>query len=131
MLTSHTPLRLVSCSLLLLLRTSTSKESWPPTAGTDSQKALILDAVKTGILRALGLDREPRPTQKASQRDLREMFELYREQLSEMKRNSRQTTTSAVLLPGTGEGFVRKQLQSGVTSSSELFGFIRILAFIE
>ncbi|XP_037537440.1 inhibin beta C chain [Nematolebias whitei] len=108
MLTSHTPLRLISCSLLLLLLTSgsTSKESWSPTAGTDSQKVLILDAVKTGILRSLGLDREPWPTPKASQQELKKMLQLYREQISEMKRNAsrqvrmaRQTSTTAVLFP--------------------------------
>uniref|UniRef100_A0A3Q3BAC4 Growth/differentiation factor 15 n=1 Tax=Kryptolebias marmoratus TaxID=37003 RepID=A0A3Q3BAC4_KRYMA len=118
MLTSHTPLRLISCSLLLLLLTSTSKEGQPPmthggsseTARMNSQEVLILDAVKTGILSFLGLDIEPRPTQKASERELRKMFQLYREQMSQMRRNSSQsmrktwqTTMSAVFFPGTVE----------------------------
>ncbi|XP_069562129.1 growth/differentiation factor 8 [Brachyistius frenatus] len=114
MLTSHTPLRLISCTLLLLLLISTSGESRPhvahegtPDAGRmDSRKVLLLEAVKTGILSSLGMDREPRPTRKASEQELRQMYQLYREQMREMRRNSsqslretQQSVMSTVLFP--------------------------------
>lgn len=83
--------------------------------GTDSQRVPILEAVKTGILGSLGLDKEPRPAHKASEQELRKMYRLYREKLREMRGNSSQpmretwqTTMSTVLFPATGEILVRE-----------------------
>ncbi len=110
--------RLVSCTLLLLAslsglgesRPHVAHEGTPDAGGTDSQRVLLLEAVKTGILSSLGMDKEPRPTQKASEGELRKMYELYREKLTEMRGNSSQTmketwqsTLSTVLFPATGE----------------------------
>ncbi|KAG8014057.1 Growth/differentiation factor 15 [Nibea albiflora] len=115
-LTLHQP---VSCALLLLLISfSSSGESRPHVARRgaldvdrmDSQRVLLLEAVKTGILSSLGIDREPRPTQKASEEELRKMYQLYREKLREMGGNYSQTMTetwqsskSTVLFPATVE----------------------------
>lgn len=120
-LTLHQP---VSFTLLLLLISfSSSGESRPHVAHKgaldvdrmDSQRVLLLEAVKTGILSSLGIDREPRPTQKASEEELRKMYKLYREKLREMRGNHSQTMTetwqsskSTVLFPATGEIFVRQ-----------------------
>nr|XP_019961971.1 PREDICTED: inhibin beta C chain-like [Paralichthys olivaceus] len=108
----------LSYTLLLLLSLSSPGESRPHMAHrgapdmdrTDSQRALLLEAVKTGILSSLGMDREPRATQKASGPELREMFHLYREKLREMRGNSSQpmsetwqSTISTVLFPSTVE----------------------------
>ncbi|XP_053294854.1 protein DVR-1 [Pleuronectes platessa] len=108
----------ISCTLLLLLLSLSSPgESRPHVAHrgapdmdrTDSQRAL-LEAVKTGILSSLGMDREPRTTQRASGPEMREMFQLYREKLREMRGNSSrpmsetwQSTISTVLFPATVE----------------------------
>lgn len=63
-----------------------------------------------GILSSLGMDREPRLEQKAPEQELRRMYQLFRERLGEMKRNSiqptresRQSTLSTALFPTTGE----------------------------
>ncbi|XP_044076177.1 growth/differentiation factor 8 [Siniperca chuatsi] len=111
-------LTLISCTLLLLVSFSSSGESRPHMAheGTpdvdrmDSQRVLLLEAVKTGILSSLGMDKGPRPTQKASEEELRAMYKLYREKLREMRGNSSQTmretwqsTMSTVLFPATVE----------------------------
>ena len=109
----------LSCTLLLLLLSLSSPgESRPHVAHrgapdvdrTDSQRALLLEAVKTGILSSLGMDREPRATHNASGPELRDMFKLYREKLREMRGNSSrptsetwQSTISTVLFPATGE----------------------------
>ncbi|XP_070829399.1 inhibin beta C chain [Chaetodon trifascialis] len=105
-----------SCTLLLLISLSSSGESRPHVAhegapdvgGTDSQRVLLLEAVKTGILNLLGIDKEPRPTKKASKEELRTMYQLYREKLREMRGNSsqtlketRQSSMSTVLFPAT------------------------------
>ncbi|XP_071373491.1 inhibin beta C chain [Centroberyx affinis] len=105
-------------STLLLISLCGPAEGRPPTAhedtpdvdGEDSQRLLLLEAVKTGILSSLGMDREPRPTEKASHQDLRKMYELYREKLRELRGNSSQpireswdSTMSVVLLPATVE----------------------------
>lgn len=111
--------QLTSCSLLLLLVSlSGSGESRPQAARggspdegrTHSQRALLLEAVKTGILGSLGMDREPRPTRKASEEELRGMYQLYREKVREMRGNSsqlmkesQQSTVSTVLFPATGK----------------------------
>ncbi|XP_035026955.2 inhibin beta C chain [Hippoglossus stenolepis] len=107
----------LSCTLLLLLlslsspgesRPHVARKGAPDMDRTDSQRALLLEAVKTGILSSLGMDREPRATQKASGPELREMFQLYREKLREMRGNSSrpmsetwQSTVSTVLFPAT------------------------------
>ncbi|XP_045907975.1 growth/differentiation factor 8 [Micropterus dolomieu] len=109
-------LRSLSCTLLLLISFSSSGESRPQVAHegtpdrTDSQRVLLLEAVKTGILSSLGMDRRPRPTQKASEEELRKMYQLYREKQREIRGNSSQTVTetwqsimSTVLFPATVE----------------------------
>uniref|UniRef100_A0A3P8TFR7 Growth/differentiation factor 15 n=1 Tax=Amphiprion percula TaxID=161767 RepID=A0A3P8TFR7_AMPPE len=116
MLRSHLLLQPISRMLLLLLlllvstsgegRPHVSHEGAPHVDRVDSQRGLLLEAVKMGILNSLGLDREPRPSRKASEQDLRMMYELYREKLREMRRNSSQpvgetwqSTMSTVLFP--------------------------------
>lgn len=134
MLRSRALHRLI-CPLLLLISLSSSGESRPHVVheGTsdadrrDSQRVLLLEAVKAGILRSLGMDREPGPTQKAMEQELRKMYQLYGEKLREMRGNSSQvmretwqSTISTVLFPATGEIFVRrsgtlKALRSNLT----------------
>ncbi|XP_058496042.1 inhibin beta C chain [Solea solea] len=110
---------LISCVLLLVVCLSSSGESWPhvahrstPPAGdrADNQKAQLLEAVKMGILSSLGTDREPKIKQKATDQELRKMYQLYREKLREKRRNSsllmsetRQSTVSTLLFPATVE----------------------------
>lgn len=118
MLRPRTLQQLISCTLLLLASLSSSGESRPHVAHqgtpevdrTDSHRVLLLEAVKTGILGSLGMDREPRLTQKASEEELRKMYQLYREKQREMRGNSSQpmretwqSTMSTVLFPATGE----------------------------
>ncbi|KAA8587685.1 growth/differentiation factor 8 [Etheostoma spectabile] len=118
MLRPRTLEQLISCMLLLLASFSSSGESRPhvahqgtPDVGkTDSQRVLLLEAVKTGILDSLGMDREPRLTQKASQEELAKMYQLYREKQRELRGNSSQpmretwqSTMSTVLFPATVE----------------------------
>lgn len=114
MLTSHTSALLASYTLLLLLvptsgvlQPDAARQGLLETSNVDDRGALILEAVKKGILGSLGLDKEPKPAIKASQRELRKMFKLYREKISEMRRNSSQSVretwqsnTSTVLFPG-------------------------------
>ncbi|XP_056149632.1 growth/differentiation factor 15 [Lampris incognitus] len=72
----------------------------PPGVGKqDSQKVLLLEAVKTGILSSLGMDREPGPIQKASDQGLTTMHQLYREKLRELRRNSSQSQRKSWRLP--------------------------------
>lgn len=106
---------LISCMVLLLVSLSSLGESQPHnnTPGAervDNQKVQLLEAVKTGILSSLGMDREPRPDHKVSHQELRKMYQLYREKLVEIRRNSsqpmRETWQSTVLFPATGEIFV-------------------------
>lgn len=119
MLSSHTLHRLVSCMLLLLLTYSRTGLSHRPheahvaykgTSDADIQRAQLLKAVTMGILSSLGMDEKPRPTQKASEEELRKMYQLYTEKLREMRGNSSQVmsetrryTMSTVLFPVTGE----------------------------
>lgn len=103
--------------LLLLLLLVSSAESKPHVAregapGVDSERIQLLEAVKKGILSSLGMDVEPRLTQRASEEELRDMYRLYSDTLREMRGNSsqgvkatRQNTTSTVLSPVTGEIF--------------------------
>ncbi|KAK2822212.1 hypothetical protein Q5P01_022277 [Channa striata] len=112
MLRSHTP-QLVPCTLLLLICLSSLGDSQPhndtPVVDRrDSQKILLLEAMKMEILSLLGVDREPTPVQKASNQELRKMYELYQEKLREMRRNSTQpivkngqSTITTVLFPAT------------------------------
>jgi len=85
-------------------------EGTPDADRTHSERVLLLEAVKTGILGSLGMDREPRPTRKASEEEQRRMYQLYREKVREMRGNSSQlmrktwqSTMSTVLFPATGE----------------------------
>ncbi|XP_041659978.1 protein DVR-1 [Cheilinus undulatus] len=107
---SHTLNRLISCTVLSLIFLFSSGENQPQEAGggaphvdgRDGQRVLILEAVKTGILSSLGMEREPRPAHKASEKELRRMYRLYRETLREMRGNSSNTmreTMSIVLFP--------------------------------
>lgn len=118
---SHTILPLVTCTLLLLASTSgegqlhKAHENTPDMESMDSQAVLLLEAVKTGILSSLGMDVEPRLTQKASKKELREMYQLYRRKIREIRGNSSQpmgensqSTMSTVLFPGTDENSVRR-----------------------
>lgn len=114
-----TMLRSLSCMLLLLLalfcssgesRPYEAQQSTPGADTMDNQRVLLPEAVKAGILNSLGLEGEPRPVKKASEEEMKEIFQLYRAKLNEMRRNSSQTlretwqsTTSAVLFPATGE----------------------------
>ncbi|XP_038139447.1 growth/differentiation factor 15 [Cyprinodon tularosa] len=95
----HTPLLLIW--LLLLLPASGGSQ--PAAAQQGPPTPLILEAVKKGILSNLGLEREPRPAIKASQKELKKMFKLYREELSQMRKNSsrskRESSISTVLFP--------------------------------
>uniref|UniRef100_A0A8C2XVD2 TGF-beta family profile domain-containing protein n=1 Tax=Cyclopterus lumpus TaxID=8103 RepID=A0A8C2XVD2_CYCLU len=115
---SRTLHQLISCMLLLLVSLSSSGESRPHVAHegtpdvdrTHSDRVLLLEAVKTGILGSLGMDREPRPTRKASVEEQRRMYQLYREKVREMRGNSSQlmketwqSTMSTVLFPATVE----------------------------
>uniref|UniRef100_A0A3Q3L5Q5 Protein DVR-1-like n=2 Tax=Mastacembelus armatus TaxID=205130 RepID=A0A3Q3L5Q5_9TELE len=117
MLRSYTIHRLFSC-VLLLISLSSSGDSRPHMAPrgapdvdrVDRQRDVFLEAVKTGILSSLGMDREPRPTQKASEQEMRKMYELYSETLSVMSGNSSQSiretaqsTMTTVLFPATVE----------------------------
>lgn len=117
MLRSHAVHQLISCTLLLLVSLSSLGESRPHVAHNntpdadrmDSQKVLLLEAVKIEILSSLDVDREPRPAQKVSEQELRKMYQLYRDKLVEMRRNSsqkRETWQSTVLFSATGEIFV-------------------------
>ncbi|XP_007573869.2 growth/differentiation factor 15 [Poecilia formosa] len=122
MLTSHTPALLASYTLLLLLvptsgglQPDVARQGLLETGNLDDREALVLEAVKKGILGSLGLDREPKPAMKASQRELRKMFKLYREKVSEMRRNSSQSVretwqsnTSTVLFPAKPLHVLRK-----------------------
>lgn len=118
---SHMILPLVTCTLLLLASTSgegqlhKAHENTPDMESMDSQAVLLLEAVKTGILSSLGMDVEPRLTQKASKKELREMYQLYRRKIREIRGNSSQpmgensqSTMSTVLFPGTDENSVRR-----------------------
>ncbi|XP_068427692.1 growth/differentiation factor 15 [Clinocottus analis] len=114
---SRTLLQLISCVLPLLASLSSSGESRPHVAHggapdvdtANSQTELLLEAVKTGILGSLGLDREPtRPTRKASEEERRRMYQLYGEKVREMRGNSSQlmketrpSIMSTVLFPAT------------------------------
>nr|XP_020471613.1 growth/differentiation factor 15 [Monopterus albus] len=118
--------QLICYTLPLLVFFSSSGESrphvahqgTPDAARTASQRVLLLEAVKIGILSSLGMDMEPRPTQKASEQELSRMYQLYRETLREMRGNSshllketRQSTMTTVLFPATVEPV--KVLQPG------------------
>ncbi|XP_028329065.1 growth/differentiation factor 15 [Gouania willdenowi] len=92
--------------LLVLERASARREplqdqGGPPDPGTmDRDRALLLEAVKMEILSSLGLDREPRPIQKASEQELKTMFHLYWDTVTDMETNTSRPVT------GSGESIV-------------------------
>ncbi|XP_072296538.1 uncharacterized protein gdf15 [Eucyclogobius newberryi] len=66
----------------------------------DTERRLVLEALKTGILSSLGMEEPPFVQQKASKVELREMQRLYQEKLSELGVNSSQVNgLSTLLLP--------------------------------
>lgn len=82
-----------------------------------SQRMKLLEAVKMMILNSLGMDEEPRLAQKASEEELRSMYQLYREKLQEIKGNSSHKMRepghyTAVLYPVTGELFNKRSKMS-------------------
>lgn len=95
--------------LLLLLSTGDGKPHMAPgeEPGVSSEGAQLLETVKTGILSSLGMDEEPRGAHRASDDELREMYRLYRDKLTEMRGNSSKVVreASSVLSPVTGEMF--------------------------
>ncbi|KAM8850323.1 inhibin beta E chain [Spinachia spinachia] len=124
MFRSRTLLQLISCSLLLLgslcgcgeSRPQEAHQGAPGEGRAHGHRVLLLEAVKTGILGSLGMDREPRPTREASAEELRRMYRLYEEKVREMRGNSsqlmkdtRQSTMSTVLFPETVERLKRVQ----------------------
>ncbi len=87
-----------------------AQEGAPGEDRMDNQRVLLLEVIKTEILNSLGIDGEPRPTQKATEEELTKMYQLYWAKLREMRENSSRTTnktwqstTSTVLFPATGE----------------------------
>lgn len=66
----------------------------------NTERGLVLEALKTGILSSLGMEKPPILKQKASQQDLMKVHQLYHEKLNEMSRNLSQIT---LLLPDRGK----------------------------
>ncbi|XP_006639990.1 inhibin beta B chain [Lepisosteus oculatus] len=81
---------LVSCLGLLFLGRGQCRPS-PP----EAQELPQLEALKRGILEALGMSSPPVPRQRASERELRRMRALYEEQREQLRRDP----PPAVLLP--------------------------------
>lgn len=119
---------LASCTLLLLVLSSGESRPRKDAPDVGGQRLLLMEAVKMGILGSLGMDREPRPAQKASEEELRKMYQLYREKLREMRGNTSRTieetwqsNMSTVLFPATGEVMlVRNTLRPQLAHSSFL-----------
>lgn len=98
MLRSLPAYQLAPCVLLVLL-------AWPgegrPDVATrsmpvaDTQRSELLEVVKAEILSSLGMEREPRPARKASEEELRHMYQSYWEKLREMGGNSSQMMVEA------------------------------------
>lgn len=121
--------RVNSHLLLLLLLLISSGQSKPHMTHegapeVDSERIQLLEAVKKGILSSLGMDAEPRLTQRASEEELRDMYRLYSDTLRGMRGNSsqgaratRQNTTSTVISPVTGEIFETSRLSGGNLAS--------------
>ncbi|KAM9789300.1 inhibin beta E chain [Neosynchiropus ocellatus] len=95
--------KLSSCLLVMifLLSSGESRPHGVEEGRSEGQRDLLLAAVKVGILNSLGMDKEPRPTQKASEGELRRMYRLYRATLRGMRGNSSQPSRepSTVLFP--------------------------------
>ncbi|KAF7659851.1 hypothetical protein LDENG_00291870 [Lucifuga dentata] len=116
MLRSRTCPCLLSCMLLLLFLSSgngrphVAHKGSPDVDRKDSQEVLLLEAMKTGILTSLSMEKKPRLPKKASDEEVRKMYQLYREKLGELRGNSSQSmhdtqdpTMSTVLFPATVE----------------------------
>ncbi|KAJ8011316.1 hypothetical protein DPEC_G00056880 [Dallia pectoralis] len=92
-------------------------ECWPSLARDrtllprqdESQRALLLEAVKSSILSSMGMEKEPSPSELASEEELRSMHKLYWETMRQLRGNASQEgeswqlpgRTSTVLLPAT------------------------------
>lgn len=102
--------QLAPCMLLVLLawpregRPEVAPQSAPV---ADTQRSELLEVVKAGILSSLGMEREPRPARKASEEELRRMYQSYWEKLREMGGNSSRMMVEAdqhsSLHPGRGK----------------------------
>ncbi|KAM9719948.1 growth/differentiation factor 8 isoform 2-T2 [Menidia menidia] len=112
MLKLHTPVQLITFTLLFLI--FTSGESQPQLAHKgkpgmnrmDKQQVHLFGAVKKEILSYLGMDREPKTARKASHSEITKMYQLYEEKLNEVRTHSsqpgnwsQQPTMSSVLFP--------------------------------
>lgn len=95
--------------LLLLFSTGDGKPHTTPKEEpvVSSEGAQLLEALKTGILSSLGMEEEPQVAHRASEEELREMYQLYWDKLTEMRGNSSQAVrgASSFLSPVTGEMF--------------------------
>lgn len=67
-----------------------TQEGTPRLGQEENQRALVLEAVKTGILSSMGMEREARPREMASEEELMRMHRLYRETLRQLRRSSSQ-----------------------------------------
>uniref|UniRef100_A0A674EE39 Growth/differentiation factor 3-like n=1 Tax=Salmo trutta TaxID=8032 RepID=A0A674EE39_SALTR len=67
-----------------------TQEGTPHLGQEENQRALVLEAVKTGILSSMGMEREARPREMASEEELMRMHRLYRETLRQLRRSSSQ-----------------------------------------
>ncbi|CAB1325981.1 unnamed protein product [Coregonus sp. 'balchen'] len=106
-----------------------AQDSTPRLGQEESQRALLLEAVKTGILSSMGMEKEPRPRELASEEELRRMHRLYRETLTLLRGNSSQEgeswhspkRTYTLLLPATVEPF--KVLRSDEEHTSDMLWY--------
>ncbi|KAM8838385.1 bone morphogenetic protein 4 [Synchiropus picturatus] len=115
--------KLSSCLLVMIFLFSSAKSrphDVDDGGSSVGQRDLLLAAVKAGILNSLGMDKEPRPTQKASEGELQRMYQLYRATLRGMRANSSQpsrepSATSTVLFPTSVDELQREDhTESGV-----------------
>lgn len=92
--------RLAPCLLLVLLVF--------PAGGQPVVDQELLEAVKAGILSSLGLEKEPRLAQKASEEELHRVYRSYWETLREMGGNSSQALAEAEQHSSVGPGTARR-----------------------
>lgn len=91
---------------LLLVLLAWPGEGRPDTPLVDPQRKELLEAVKAGILSSLGMEQEPRPAPKASEAELRRVYQSSWDTLRGMGGNSSQPLAEAEqrfsVHPGTG-----------------------------